>query len=157
MNKKFAVAAVAALVAGSVFAQAAAMKPEDMIKNRKAAYTFTAWNMGKLKGMVIDNPASFNKEQAIAAANAVAAVANSGLGALYAPGTANDAFPGKTQLKPEFFQRPDDVRKVAMAFNKEANELAKVAAGGDAAAIKAQLGKVSETCKGCHDEFRKKD
>ena len=42
-----------------------------------------------------------------------------------------------------------------MAFNKEANELAKVAATGDVAAIKAQFGKTGGTCKGCHDAFRK--
>ena len=44
-----------------------------------------------------------------------------------------------------------------MAFNKEANELAKVAATGDAAALKVQFGKVGETCKGCHDKFRQED
>ena len=42
-----------------------------------------------------------------------------------------------------------------MAFNKEANELARVAATGDAAAIKAQFGKTGGTCKACHDAFRK--
>ena len=44
-----------------------------------------------------------------------------------------------------------------MAFNKEANEMAKVAAGGDAAAVKEQFGKLSDTCKGCHDDFKIKD
>jgi len=48
------------------------------------------------------------------------------------------------------------VAKVAMAFNKEANEKAKVAAAGDAAAVKAQFGKLSDTCKGCHDDFKAK-
>ncbi len=41
-----------------------------------------------------------------------------------------------------------------MAFNKEANELAKVAESGDVAAIKVQFGKTGETCKACHDKFR---
>jgi len=35
-----------------------------------------------------------------------------------------------------------------MAFIKEANEMAKVAAAGDAAATREQLGKLSATCKG---------
>ena len=34
-------------------------------------------------------------------------------------------------------------------------ELAKVAASGDPAAIKAQFGKTGGTCKACHDAFRK--
>ena len=60
-------------------------------------------------------------------------------------------------LKNEFFKEPDEVRKLAMAFVKEANELQKVAATGDVAAIKAQFGKTGETCKACHDKFRKDD
>lgn len=47
------------------------------------------------------------------------------------------------------------MRKLAMAFVKEANELQKVAATGDVAAIKAQFGKTGESCKACHDKFRK--
>lgn len=156
MFKKIALAAAVTLIAGSVMAQSA-LKPEDMIKYRKAGYSFMSWNMGKLKGMLVDNPASFNKDQAIAAANAIQGIANSGMGALYGPGTDKDVGDQKTRVKPEFFQRGDDVKKVAVAFNKEANELAKVAATGDAAALKVQFGKVGETCKSCHDDFRKKD
>jgi cytochrome c556 len=43
-----------------------------------------------------------------------------------------------------------------MAFNKEANEMARVAATGDAAAVKEQFGKLGGTCKGCHDDFKMK-
>jgi cytochrome c556 len=41
-----------------------------------------------------------------------------------------------------------------MAFNKEANEMAKVAATGDAAAVKVQFGKLVEACKACHKDYR---
>ena len=95
--KKLLPALLALTIAGGALAQA---KPEDAIRYRQAGYAFMSWNMGKLKGMLVDNPAS---------------------------------------------------------FNKEANELAKVAASGDAAALKVQFGKVGETCKGCHDKFRKDD
>jgi hypothetical protein len=54
----------------------------------------------------------------------------------------------------EFFQQREEVGKLAQAFNREANELAKVAESGDPAAIKAQFGKTGETCKACHDKFR---
>ena len=82
-------------------------------------------------------------------------IANSGMGALFAPGTEKDVGDQKTRVKPEFFQQSDKVRELAMNFNKEANELAKVAAAGDVAAIKAQFGKTGGTCKACHDAFRK--
>jgi cytochrome c556 len=52
------------------------------------------------------------------------------------------------------FTDKEGVGKVAMAFNKEANELAKVAASGDAAAVKAQFGKLGAACKACHDDYR---
>jgi cytochrome c556 len=150
--KKLVFAAVALSIAAGASAQ---MKPEDQIKARKAGYAFMSWNMGKIKAQVIDNPASFNKDQVAAAANLIAATANSGMGALYGPGTDKDAGNQKTRVKPEFFKEPDEVRKLAMAFSKEANELQKVAATGDAAAIKAQFGKTGESCKACHDKFRK--
>ena len=152
--KKLLFAAVALSVAAGASAQ---MKPEDQIKARKAGYAFMSWNMGKIKAQVVDNPASFNKDQVAAAANLIAATASSGMGALYGPGTDKDAGNQKTRVKPEFFKEPDEVRKLAMAFSKEANELQKVAATGDAAAIKAQFGKTGESCKACHDKFRKDD
>lgn len=152
--KKTVVAFVLAGLASAVFAQQP-LKPEEMIKYRKAGYSFMSWNMGKIKAQVIDNPGSFNKDQVAAAASLVAATANSGMGALYGPGTDKDAGSQKTRVKPEFFKEPDEVRKLAMAFVKEANELQKVAATGDVAAIKAQFGKTGESCKACHDKFRK--
>ena len=149
--KKTVVALVLAGLASAVFAQQP-LKPEEMIKFRKSGYSFMSWNMGKIKANLDGN---FNKEQVIAAANVVAATANSGMGALFGPGTEKDAGNEKTRVKPEFFQQPEKVRELAMAFNKEANELAKVAAGGDPAAIMAQFGKTGGTCKACHDAFRK--
>ena len=122
--KKLMFAAVALSIAAGASAQ---VKPEDQIKYRKAGYSFMSWNMGKIKAQVIDNPGSFNKDQVAAAANSIAATANSGMGALYGPGTDKDVGNQKTRVKPEFFKEPDEVRKVAMAFAKEANELQKVA------------------------------
>ena len=112
-----------------------------------------AWNMGKIKANV---DGEFNKDQVIAAANLIAATANSGMGALFAPGSEKDVAGEKTRVKPEFFEQPDKVKELAMNFIKEANELAKVAATGDAAAVKAQFGKTGGSCKACHDEFRNK-
>ncbi len=149
--KKIIAALVLAGVASAAVAQQP-LKPEEMIKFRKAGYSFMSWNMGKIKANL---DGTFNKEQVIAAANVVAATANSGMGALYAPGTDKDAGDQKTRLKPEFFQQQEKVKEVAGNFNREANELARVAATGDVAAIKAQFGKTGGTCKACHDQFRK--
>lgn len=154
MKSKLLLSLLAVTIAGSAFAQ---VKPADAIKYRQSGYAFMAWNMGKLKGMLVENPASFNKDQAIAAANVIAATANSGMGALYVPGSDKGKGWKETQVKPALFTDKEGVGKVAMAFNREANELAKVAATGDAAALKVQFGKVGETCKGCHEKFREDD
>ena len=136
--------------AGAAMAQQA-LKPEEMIKYRKAAMNFMGWNMGKIKANL---DGTFNAEQTLAAANAIAATANSGLGALHGPGSDKDAGGEKTRLKSEYFQNQDKVREVAMNFNKEANELAKVAAAGDKAAIQAQFGQTGASCQACPDTFR---
>lgn len=154
MKYKLALAVLFSAVSTAAFAG----QPEDQqVKFRQSAYSFAAWNCAKIKNQVVEHPEAFNKDQVVAAANAVAAVANSGLGALYGPGTDQATGWKKSRLKPEFFDKPDDAKKAAVAFNKEANELAKVAATGDVGAIKTQFGKVGETCKSCHDSFRVKD
>jgi cytochrome c556 len=149
--------ALAVLIATASTAAVAGQAEDQQVKFRQSAYSFTAWNCSKIKSQVVEHPETFNKDQVIAAANAIAAVANSGLGALYGVGTADATGWKKTRLKPEFFDKQEDAKKAAVAFNKEANELAKVAATGDAGAIKTQFGKLGETCKSCHDSFRIKD
>ena len=151
---KASVSAIAAVLLVSLAgaASAQALKPEEMIKFRKSGYSFMSWNMGKIKANL---EGDFNKDQVAAAANLVAATANSGMGALFGPGTDKEVAGEKTRVKPEFFEQPDKVKELAMNFAKKANALAKVAASGDAAAVKAQFGKTGGTCKACHDEFRK--
>ncbi|HEX8989748.1 MAG TPA: cytochrome c [Rhodocyclaceae bacterium] len=149
--KKIALAAVGVLVAAAAAAQQGPAKPEDLIKFRQAGYKFMAWNTGRIKANVEGN---YNKDEVVKAANAIAGIAGSGMGALYAPGTEKSVGGVGTHAKPEIFTDKEGVAKVAIAFNKEANELAKVAASGDAAAVKLQFGKLVEACKACHKEYR---
>ena len=149
--------ALALLLSTATMAAHAGQAEDQQVKFRQSAYSFAAWNCSKIKSQVVEHPETYNKDQIIAAANAVAAVANSGLGALYGSGTDQATGWKKSRLKPEFFDKQDEAKKQALSFVKESNELAKVAEGGDVAAIKAQFGKLGETCKSCHDSFRVKD
>ena len=90
-------------------------------------------------------------------ANVVQAIANSKMGALFQPGTDKGKGWKETRVKPEFFkpESKDELGKLAGGYNKEANEMARVAATGDLGAIKTQFGKLGESCKACHDKFRK--
>jgi cytochrome c556 len=148
--KKLMLAVLGLTLAGGAVAQ---VKPEDAIKFRQSAYTTMAWSMARIKMNV---EGTYNKEDVVKAATVIQAIANSGMGSLYLPGTDKGKGWEETRVKPEFFTNKEGVGKVAMAFNKEANEMAKVAAGGDAAAVKEQFGKLSGTCKGCHDDFKMK-
>ena len=153
MNRKFLLAMT--LAAATTVASAGPI--EDQIRVRQSAYSFIGWNSGKIKKQVVEQPETYNKEQVIAAANAIAAVANSGLGALYGAGTDKGTGWHPTQLKSEFFQQPDEAKRLAVAFNTAANELARVAQSGDREAIKTQFGKLGETCRSCHNSFRQRD
>lgn len=153
MNRKLSLA----LTLTTIAAHAWGGPIEDQIRFRQSAYTFIGWNSGKIKQQVVDRPATYNKEQVIAAANAIAAVANSGLGALYGPGTDKGTGWRPTQLKAEFFTQPEEARRLAVAFNTAANDLARVAQSGDLDAIKTQFGKLNDTCRSCHNSFRRRD
>jgi cytochrome c556 len=148
VKSKLLLALLAVTLAGTAAAQ---MKPEDAIKYRQSGYTFMKWNVERIKANV---EGTYNKEDVIKAANAIQGIANSGMGALYLPGTDKGTGWEKTRAKPEIWTDKEKLGKAAMAFNKEANEMAKVAAAGDVAATKAQLGKLTDTCKGCHDDFK---
>lgn len=143
--------ALSLVTAAPVVAQ---MDVEDQINTRQSAFTFAAWNMGKIKSQAIDGDVAYNEQQMLAAANAIASVANSGLGALFGPGTAMDKN-DDTRLKPEFFDKPEKAREVAIGFARAATKLQEVAAnGGDKAALAAQFSEVGKSCKACHDAFR---
>jgi len=131
-----------------------AQKPENLIKWRQSAFQVAAWNSGRIKAAL---EGKYDKDEVIKAANTIAAIANSGLGGLFAPGTEQGKGWHETAAKPELFKDPQRVGELAGNFSKEATELAKVAANGDAAAVKEQFGKLSRTCKACHDDFKSKD
>jgi len=148
MKKSILFGVIALSVAATASAQ---VKPEDQIKFRQAGYSFMSWNMGKIKANV---EGDFNAQQVQAAANAIAAIAGSGMGALYGPGTDKDIGDRKTRAKPELFQNMEDVGKLAMDFNAAAANLAQAAASGDKAAVQKAFGETGATCKACHDKYR---
>ena len=149
--------AILLLTAVTLFSHAAYadIKPEDAIKFRKASYSAMSWNMGKIKAMTIDNPESFDAKQVGAAAAVIAAIANSGMGALYVPGSESDIGDMTTRAKAEIFTDKAGVKEVAVNFIQAANNLNKVAAGGDKIAIAQAFKDTGASCKACHDKYRK--
>ncbi len=131
------------------------LTPEEQIKTRQAGYSFMGWNMGKIKANL---EGDFDTDQVAAAANVIAAIAKSGMGALYGPGTDQNIGEVKTRVKPELFDpaNQEDVGKIAGNFVAAASKLAEVAAGGDQAEVASAFGDVGQACKACHDKYRAK-
>jgi len=150
---KIAVAVLAIGLSSATLAQTIG-KPEDQIRWRQSVMQTLGWSMGRIKANI---EGTYNKDQVIQAAYTIQALANSGSGGLFQPGTDTGKGWRETSVKPEIFTNGAKLKEVGTAYNKEANELAKVAAGGDAAAVKAQFGSLGKACKGCHDEFRKEE
>jgi cytochrome c556 len=144
-----ATTALSLTLAGAAFA--AQMKPEEQIQTRQAGYKFMAWNMSKIKANL---DGDFKQERVEKAANAIAGIANSGMGALYGPGTDKAVNGVETRVKPELFTNQKEVAKVARDFVDAANNLAEVAAMGDEAEVKQAFGALGESCKACHKKFR---
>jgi cytochrome c556 len=159
MNKFVKVSLVA--IAASILAASAGaqqLKPEDMIQTRQAGYKTMGWNMGKIKAQ-LEAGDKFDKKAVLSSAKVIQAIANSGMGALYAPGTDKAVGDVKTALKSEFFDpaNKEELTKIAVNFMTQANKLAEVAEGGDAKAIQAQFGEMGNACKACHDKFKAKE
>lgn len=153
MTNRLRTAALATLAIACIgTATAADLKPEEQSQTRQAGYSFMSWNMGKIKANLDGN---YNQAQVEAAANAIAGIANSGMGALYGPGTDKDIGDLKTRVKPELFTDKEGVGEVAVAFIEAANNMAETAALGDEAEVKAAFGKLGESCKACHKKYRK--
>lgn len=140
----------AALLATTAQAQQAP-KPEQLIKWRQSAYQVIGWNTGRVKANV---DGAYNKDDVIRAANTIAAVANGGLPTLFAAGTDSGKGWHDTSVKATLFSDASGAAAAQAAFGKEANELARIAQGGDVAAVKAQLAALQKTCKACHDDYR---
>ena len=71
---------------------------------------------------------------------------------LFPAGTGPDV--GKTEAKDEIWQKPEDFRAKAAAFNRAARAFQAAARGGNLDAIRAAQGGLGKSCKACHDLYR---
>lgn len=146
-----ALALVAALLSTAAMAQ---LSTDDQIKYRQSGYTFMAWNMGRIKAQVVDGDVAYDPAQVQRAADVIAAIANSGMSALFGPGSDEGTGWKPTRLKSEFFDELDKVGEIAGRFIEEANKLQEVAGTQDEAAIARQFSELARACGSCHDNFR---
>lgn len=147
-------ALIAAMLLSPGASAQAAPRPEALIKWRQSAYQVIAWNSGRIKAALAGQ---YSPLEVQSAATALAAVAGSGLPALFAPGTADGKGWRETTARDEVFNDAQKFRAQTEEFAREANTLARLAAAGDQAAVKAQFLKVAQACKACHEKYRQTD
>ena len=138
------------LVAGAVQAQGAPSKGEQALKFRKSAYQVMAWNFGPL-GAMAQGKVPYDAAEFAKRAERVAQVAP----------MLSEGFPAETRdlpnskLKPGMWtNRADFDAKMKDLVDRTAT-LATVAKSGDFARSKAAFFDAANTCKACHDEYKK--
>jgi cytochrome c556 len=150
MKKNLTVAVIgltALFVSGSVLAQA---KPEVLVKQRQAAMTLIGKYFGPMGGMAAGK-VPYNAE-----------VVKRNTGYLDALSKMPwDGFNANTQdikskALPAIYSDTDKFKAAQDRFTGEVAKLVTTVAGGDEAAIKAQLGATGKSCGGCHENFRQK-
>lgn len=134
-------------------AWAAKQSPQEAaIEYRQSAFTMIKNHFGPMAGM-IKGDVEFNAEAFAKNAQAVATLSQFPIN-----GFIEGSYEGETGAKPEIAAKMEDFKAKMETFKVEAANLAKAAEGAkDADALKPQFGKVAESCKACHDTYRKED
>ncbi|WP_310461546.1 cytochrome c [Sphaerotilus sp.] len=130
-------------------ASAQFQKPEDAIKYRKAAFTVMANHFGRV-GAMASGKAPFDAK--VAAENAELLTH---LSALPAAGFIAGTDKGETRAKPEIWSEADKFKGGMTKMQDEMAKLNTAAKTGDLAQLKTAFGSAAQTCKACHDNYRK--
>ena len=148
--KRLLVALVATLGAlASLPASAQFQKPEDAIKYRKAAFTVMGAHFGRI-GAMASGKAPFDAAAAAANADIVATMSMLPY-AGFIEGTAS----GDTRAKPEIWTERAKFDAAANKMQDEVSKLNVAAKSGNLDQIKVAFGAAGQSCKACHDNYRK--
>ena len=148
--KTLLVALVAALGAlASLPASAQFQKPEDAIKYRKAAFTVMGAHFGRI-GAMASGRAPFDAAAAAANADIVSTLSRLPY-AGFIEGTAS----GETRAKPEIWTERAKFDAAANKMQEEVGKLNLAAKSGNLDQIKVAFGAAGQSCKACHDNYRK--
>lgn len=139
-------AATFAIGAGVAFAQF--KNSEDAIKYRQSAFTVMANSFGKI-GAVVKGEAPYNKDE-VAKNAAIVSMMSTLPWQAFGPGTEG----GKA--KPEVWSDNAKFKAASEKMQLAVADLNKAAQSGDLDSIKKSFGAAGATCKGCHDDFKKK-
>lgn len=139
-------ATVLVISSGFVFAQF--QKAEDAIKYRQSVYTVMGNSFGKIAA-VVKGEVPYNKDE-VAKNAAIVATLSSLPWQAFGPGTEG----GKAQ--PEIWSDSAKFKAAADKMQVAVANLNTAAQSGDLENIKKTFAAAGQTCKTCHDDFKKK-
>ena len=141
----------AALLGTAIALPAAAQfaKPEDAIKYRKAAMSVMGAHVGRIFAMA-NGKVPFDAK-AVADNAEMAAAMSKWQFSGFVPGSDK----GETKAEPKVWTEMDKFREKADKSQDDLVKLNAAAKTGNIDAIKAAVGAVGQSCKGCHDTYRK--
>lgn len=148
---KFAapLAAAIALVLSAGASAQSFQKPEDAIKYRRSAFTVLGTHFGAL-GAMANGRAPFDAQAAARHGDVIALVSH-----LPFAGFTAGSDKGETRAKPEIWSEQAKFKGNADKMQDAVGKLAASAKTGNLDNLKAAFGPAAQTCKACHDDFRK--
>ncbi len=148
--KKISVIAVATCITLlSMTARAEFLKPKEAQDYRHHGMEFIGDNFKRM-GHIVKGEQPYDKEAFITYANLLKTLAPLPFEGFYKGTEGGDA-------KDEVFSDPDGFNKAKDKMLVAVDKLATEAQSGDQAKIKVAFGGVAQSCKACHDNYRKKD
>lgn len=149
MKALLSAALILASAALSMPALAQFQKPEDAIKYRKASFTVLAAHFSRV-GAMASGKVPFDAK--LAAENAAIAESMGKLPwAAFGPGTDK----GDTRALPDIWTEQAQFKAGADKMQAELGKLAAAAKTVNLDAVKTAFGAAGQTCKACHDDYRK--
>jgi len=139
-------ATVLAIGIGAAYAQF--QNAEKAVDYRESVFTVMGTHFGRI-GAVVKGEAPFNKDE-VAKNAAIVAMMSTLPWQAFGPGTEG----GKA--KPEVWSDNAKFKAASEKMQLAVADLNKVAQSGDQENIKKAFGAAGATCKGCHDDFKKK-
>ena len=124
-------------------------KPEDAIKYRKASMFLMNTHLGRL-GAMANGRIPFDAKAAAENAELLTHLAP-----LPAAGFIAGTDKGDTRAKPEIWSEADKFKAGMTKMQEEVGKLNAAAKTGDLAQLKTAFGAAAQTCKACHDNYRK--
>jgi cytochrome c556 len=123
-------------------------KPEDAIKYRQSAFALMGAHMTRLAA-VVKGETPYNKDEVMRNAAVISTLSSLPWQA-FGPGTEG----GKAQ--PAIWTESAKFKSASEKMQAAVAELNSAAQSGNPENLKKALGATSQTCKACHDDFRKK-